>query len=201
MKTYSAYWCSVLKTGLWPQLIDQPSIYIYRDDKQPSDYNRICYESLKYSIKEYVLSLTLVTLSLICACIGPTYAFLQDGTFVTLYELRIPFLENDPTTEFILNLAWQGLISLMAALAIGLIESGLALINNTIDVSSHLNVLSFAKLSERLESDDISIQEYQWELKQIYLNILHWDKYWLYFPFLFSLSKLLAFDFQIISGI
>lgn len=176
MKTYSAYWCSVLKTGLWPQLINQPSECIYRDDKEPSDYNRICYESLKYSIKEYALSLTLVTLSLIAACIGPTYTFFQDGTFVTLYELRIPFLENDPITEFIISVLWQGTISVMAALAVGLIESGMALINNTINVSSELNVLSFSKLSKRLKSNDITNQELQWQLKQIYLNILHWDK-------------------------
>lgn len=54
---------------------------------------------------------------------------------MTLSELRIPFFENDPNPEFVISVIWQRPISVMAMLALGLIEAGMALINNAITVS------------------------------------------------------------------
>lgn len=178
MKTYSTYWCSVLKTSrLWPKLIYPPSKYIYRNDTEQTSYNRICWKGLNDTAKQYFICTTVILLTLFGSTVGPLYTYSKTGKITTLYELRIPFLENDPEMEFYFGFAWQGLVSCFGLLGLSLIESGMAVVNNSITVSSKLNVLSLHELSERLEANDITGRESLQKLKLIFKDIIYWDEY------------------------
>lgn len=158
-------------------LIYPPSKHMYRNDKQPTAHNRICWDGLYNSAKQYFLCTSFILLTLVGAAIGPIYTYSHGGKIVTLYELRIPFLGNDPNTEFFVSLAWQGLNSCFGILGIALIESGMSLINNTITVSSMLNSLSLHELSGQLESSNITKRKSQQSLKSIFMQIIYWDEY------------------------
>lgn len=162
-------------------LIYPPSTFIYRNDKQPTAHNRICWEGLNDTAKQYFLCTSVVLLTLVGATIGPIYTYSHGGKIVTLYELRIPFFANDPNTEFFVSFAWQGLNSCFGILGIALIESGMSLINNTITVSSMLNSLSLHELSGQLESSNISERKSKQSLKLIFMQIIYWDEYDLFF--------------------
>lgn len=62
-------------------------------------------------MKEYILTLGMLFGSFAIALIGPVHAYLQDGEIINLYQTRLPFLQNEPNTEFAINLIWQGFIS------------------------------------------------------------------------------------------
>lgn len=167
----------MLKTGrLWPLLIYPPSKFIYRNNKRPTVYNQICAQCLNQSAIQYFTSTTIVLLSLSGACVGPINKYLQDGTLSTLYELRIPFFGNNEHTEFVVSLIWQGMISVVGLLGLALIEAGLALVNNTTNVSSKLDVLSLHQLSEQIESKQISGKQSLEQLKLIFMKIMYWDE-------------------------
>lgn len=73
--------------------------------------------SLDNTLKSYI-----ITIKVIILLFSRVLTNFQDGTFVTLNEVRIPFLQEDPKTEFIINIIQQVYISsigISALLAIG----------------------------------------------------------------------------------
>lgn len=125
--------------------------YIYRDDRRPTDYNRICSESLDQSLKGYIITISLVILSFVGALLGPFCAYIQNGRMVTLYSVRLPFLQHHPNTELTINVSWETFMSLMGVVALFGMEVMFALVNDTITVSSQLCELELNELSEMLE--------------------------------------------------
>lgn len=161
---------------MWPDLIHAPVKYILRDCKLPTAYNRICSDCLNDSIKQYALTMTLVILSAWIAMIGPTYAYMTDGTITTMYNMRIPFIDQYPNAEFIANLIWETSISAIGFIALCLVECGHASVNNTVTLSSKLNILALNKLSNEMEMHKITGEQLHRKLKLVFLNIMHWDE-------------------------
>lgn len=142
----------------------------------PTAYNRICSDCLNDSIKQYALTISLVVLSAWIALIGPTYAYMTDGTIVTMYNMRIPFFDKHPNAEFIANLIWETSISAIGFIALCLIECGHSAVNNTVTVSSKLNILAINNLSNEMEMQEISREQSHQKLKFIFINIMYWDE-------------------------
>lgn len=150
--------------------------HIYRDDSQPTAYNRICSDSLERMLKLYVLKMSMIMLSFVAALIGPVYAYFDDGSLVTLYQIRIPFLHENPQQELMANFIWQGLISGLGGIGLIVIEGKIALIDATIAVSSKLSKLDLDELSDKLEVDEIWRQRSSGrQLTKIFMKIVHMD--------------------------
>lgn len=63
--------------------------HIYRDDSQPTAYNRICSDSLERMLKLYVLKMSMIMLSFVAALIGPVYILMMDlWLHYTRYEFH-----------------------------------------------------------------------------------------------------------------
>lgn len=78
----------------------------------------------------------MIILPFVGALIRPAHNNFQDGTFITLNKVRIPFLQEDTTTEFIINIIQQVYISSFGISALLTIGGMIALTNNTTAVRS-----------------------------------------------------------------
>lgn len=159
----------------WVPLLEMLGKYIVRDDKRPTAYNRICSECLDEMVESYIIKLAVIQVSFVLALAGPVYTYLQDGTLVTLYEVRIPFLQDDPQTEFIVNISWQTFNSSMVIPGLFLLEGATALVNATITMTSKLSVLELNELSDELETESIGMEEANQRVKNIIMKILHME--------------------------
>lgn len=148
-----------------------------QNDNAPSAYNRICSECMDQTLKTYIASVAVIMLSFAGSLIGPLFAYLQDGSLVTLYEVRIPFLEEHPRTEFIMNITWQNLFSVIVGIpGLFIVEGIIALITNAIIVSSKLTVNEFEDLSDELESCKITRDRCGCRLVNIFRQIIYMDE-------------------------
>lgn len=178
MKTYAASWSLVLKDRMkWVPLLETAAEKIYRPDKHPAAYNRICSECMDHTLKTFIKTITVVMLSFGIALIGPVYTYLQDGSTVTLYEVRIPFLLNHPEKEFIVNFIWQAYISTIGVAGLFIVEGLLAIVNNTITVTSKLTVQEFYELSDQMEAGTINGKESGRRLTKI---VMIWIWIWIW---------------------
>lgn len=113
-----------------------------------------------------------ICLSFVGAVIGPYYSFVRYGTLATLYSLKLPYFNQDPYTEFIINLVWQFLIGLIGVVSLFLVEVAITLTNDTITVSSELCLLELKELSDRQASKT----ELRRKMKKIYMRIAYIDE-------------------------
>lgn len=102
------------------------------------------------------------------------YDIIFNGSYATIYNLKIPYLHESPRTEFLINIAWETFINLMGICGILVIELSLAICINTITVSSKLSVLELTELSDELEKKSETIAK---QLKMIFMGVLHMDEY------------------------
>lgn len=152
LKIFTPYFTSLNKSNrpIWYKLVNVSGEYIYRDDLQPTAYNRICSEAITQSLKSYLIIMAVITLSFIVAALGPLHSFITDWSLFTLYEVRLPFVIR----IWSLLSMWFGNFSYPYWLVweCSLIEGVQCIINDTITVSSQVNSLEFAELSEVLEN-------------------------------------------------
>lgn len=162
-----------------------PGKYIYRNDGEPTDYNRICDENINQSIMGFIIRMTVIMLSFVGAVIGPFHSFVYDGTLFTLYSLKLPYFNRDPYTEFIINVVWQFLTSLVACVGVFVVEGSIMILNDAITVSSKLCCLELNELSEYLEVNYGPNAEIEssYRLKKIFMKIAYSDEYAYFFAF------------------
>lgn len=195
LKTYTIYWTLINKLRYkWNYLLNFSGNYIYRDDRQPTPYNRICNECLDQSIKNYIMIMSIEILSFIGAVLGPFYAFIQNGSRATMYSVRLPFLQDNPSTEFIINVCWEMFISSMGIVALFGMEMMFLLMNETITVSSKLCELELDELSDQLESNRATKKQSTQKLRMILMKIKFMDE-WDWFP-QFKLNRSSTFNIQ-----
>ncbi|XP_031627370.1 odorant receptor 67d-like [Contarinia nasturtii] len=116
-------------------------------------------------------------ISFIGAVIGPFYRYLDDGTLVTLYSLKLPYFHNDLHTEFMINAIGQTIVTIVGFFGLSLVEGVLTFINTTVTISSSLCQLEFEELSGCLENKSETIHKTREKLKNIYMKIAYFDEY------------------------
>ncbi|XP_031616517.1 odorant receptor 67d-like [Contarinia nasturtii] len=178
MNATYAYYLSILgdKMKEWFRLIIIPGKHIYRDNRQLTNYNRICEESLSFSIKAYIIKMMVIIISFVGATIGPFYRYLNDGTLVTFYALKLPYYHDDLNKEFMINAIWQFGITIFGGVALFFMEGILTLIDDTVTVSSKLSQLEFEELSDFLENESKTIQKSRKKLTDIFMKIAYFDE-------------------------
>lgn len=134
----------------WTKIMNLSGQYIYRDDAEPTIYNRICSKTIDESIKTVITIISLEGLSFVLANIGEFYSMLQ-GRKITLLSVRIPYLHQNPDTEFLINFCWELIGSIDGFVSFIAIEIAFMLVNDTITVSSRLCVADLNDISDQLE--------------------------------------------------
>lgn len=178
MKAYSGFLSTVTKTKYkWRKLLEFSGEFIYNDDRQCTPYNRICSENISESLKNLIVTITIIMLSFIIACLGPLFSYIKDGTVVTFYELRLPYLYQYPNVEYIINTIWQAAINILAVFAFFLAELIQTLVNDSISVTSKLSRLELNQLSIQLEEKDRNEATIGRKLTSIFMKMAYMDKY------------------------
>lgn len=161
----------------WNRLLNIPGKWIYRDDNKPTTYNQICTQSICETIKHYVLTIMVIMLASIGAVLGPFYSYIYEGTFATFYNLKLPYFNADPPTEFIINIIWETMISLLGIIALFVLEIVIAICNDTISVSSKLTQMELNDLSDKIEKERGAKSKELLQLRMILMRVAHIDEY------------------------
>ena len=138
---------------MWKYMLDFAGKYIYRDDDRATDYNYICFKSLDQSMKTYLIIVMIVISSFVGAVCGPWYKFITIGTKSTLYNLRLPFCEDNPNTEFVINTCWECFNSFIGSIGLFMMEAAFIIVSDTITVSSKLFAFELNELSKYIEME------------------------------------------------
>lgn len=112
--------------------------YVYRDQHDDIEYQRICSKAMNKSMKQFLMKMLMMTFGFTMALVGPTIAFASHGIKTTTVELAYPFVEENSWTEFALNILFQNYYATLGGLAYVGIEIVFVILSNTITISPHL---------------------------------------------------------------
>lgn len=87
---------------IWTKIMNISGKFIYRDDANPSLYNKICSDCIDQSIKTFIMIISSEGLSFVIANIEEFYSLLN-GQKITLMSLRLPYLNQYPDTEYLIT--------------------------------------------------------------------------------------------------
>lgn len=168
LKAYTIYFTTINKKRfMWKELLSLAGTHIYRDDNRATAYNYICSESLDQSMKTYLTIVIIVIASFTGAVCGPYYQFMTNGMRSTLYNLRLPFFEDNPNTEFLINMCWETFTSFIGAIGLFNMEASFTIVSDTITVSSKLCALELNELSKYMEMEQKNTIYGRWKLRLI----------------------------------
>lgn len=136
-----------------PRLMKTSGLHFYRDDRRPTEYNRICSEHIDCTLKSFVIKM-IVSFSL--ASIGPAMGYFQCHELITLYEMRLPYSHANPENEFMVNVLWQGSVGSFSFACVIVFE-GLT--------------------SNELETRQMASKMVNWRLKRLLVQIIYMDEY------------------------
>lgn len=108
---------------------------------------------LDESIKTVIIILACEGLSFVIANIGVFYSMFQ-GKKITLLNMRLPYFNQNPDIEFMINACWETIGSIDGLFSFVAIEIGFMLVNDTINVTSRLCEVDLDGISEQLEKQN-----------------------------------------------
>lgn len=151
--------------------------YIYPDKKDNSKFYQLCDQYGRKSIKMTILFINFVLLSTGQAMIGPMLEFMKTGQLITFLALKLPFIDEDNTLGFHLNLTIQTTITTFGTIGGMAIEIASCIINNTIMLCSEIISLDCTELATKLEHGDFSTAKTLTELRNVYTKYQDLDRY------------------------
>lgn len=177
LKAYILYYTVVTRINRkWNRLINVSGRLIYQDDHEPTTYNRICSNAFNESIKLFITIMTLEAISFVIATLGPFYSYIHYGEYVTIYSVRWPFLNQNPNLEYIVNMVWESIGSMIGICGLIAIEILFTIINNTITVSSMLCKHELDEISHHLEKNDSTEVKLRQKLLEILMKTNYMDE-------------------------
>lgn len=113
-------------------LVDFGGKYIYQNNHDDHQYNRICSKQLDEMMHNFLIKMGAIFVSFTFALINPTYEFFAYGKKTTTTECHWPGVESKSDQEYLLNIALQLLIGLHAFTLYFVIEVALSLFTNVV---------------------------------------------------------------------
>lgn len=89
------------------ELIEFGPRYIYRDNHENSEHNRICSEHMDLTMKRFITKMGSLFVSSMICLIGPVHAYFAYGVKTSTVEFHIPNCEPKSNTEFLINAGIQ----------------------------------------------------------------------------------------------
>lgn len=137
--------------------------YVYRDQHEDNEYQRICSEGMDQSMKHFLTKMFMMTIGFSMAILGPTIAFVRQGIKATTVELAYPFVEEDSWTEFVLNIFYQNYYAILGSLNYLGIEVVMAIFSNIVLITPHLIGHKLSQLIRNHATNHVSPTQLQYE--------------------------------------
>lgn len=148
-------------------LFDFGGKYIYHDNHDDTEYNRVCSAQLDLTIKNFLTKMGIIFAPFIVAVIGPVYAYFFKNMKVTTIEAHIPFCESQSNTEFFLNILWQIIVGTYGGQMYVGLEVFLSLYEDINALAPKLIKLDFDSAIQQYKEKKITDHELQWYFTKI----------------------------------
>lgn len=150
--------------------------YIYHDNHDNTSYNRICSAAMDSTIREFSIKMGIIYISMMCAFIGPTHAYIVNGIKTTWTSERIPFTEPNSDNEFMINIILQTIIFVHAIWAYFALEVACTLFANVVTVIPRLSTSKLAYTIQQYNDRKISQLELRPKLGNFVKSTCDTDK-------------------------
>lgn len=150
--------------------------YIYRDNHERTEYNRICSEQMDSTVKSYIIKMGAIWISFVVCIINPTYVYFAHGIKATTPELHWPFCEPESNAEFTANLLLQVAVAVHAIMMYFHSEVFLSLFANVVTIVPRLTKLDLTYAIQLWKSKSISKLELYERFRNVTLQSLDLDK-------------------------
>lgn len=156
--------------------------FIYLDNKNPTQYNRICEKNVIKMAEIVITVVIIIIISHILAVVGPIYAYIFQDLRVTPMATELPFIDNDSDTGFLINLGQQCIVGFYSLLGNITIEMFSYIINNVITIIPDLIQLNLIDISNEIEIKGICLSS-KIQLRNALVQIQDFDRYVFHFIF------------------
>ena len=150
--------------------------YIYRDNRDNTEYNRICSKQMDNTMRSFIIKMGAITVSFLFAVIGPLRAYIVYGIKTTTTDTRIPFCEPKSNAEFVVNFFIQSILASHGFFMYVGLEVLLSLFENVVNIAPQLVKNDLVNTIRLYEEKSLSEMEFRWRLKKIVLTCQDTDK-------------------------
>ena len=158
-------------------LIDYPGQYIYPNDRENTEYNRICSDNLDISGIKFFIKIFSMCFCGYTAGFSTVYAVLCKGIQTSTTSVHFPFVEPKSNEEFYLNYTLQWIIFFHACFLYIGIEITMNLFEDFARVSPKLIHLDLTKSIKMYERKEISEPQLRVAFKNVVVQSLDYDSY------------------------
>lgn len=159
------------------QIIIYCGRYIYRDDFENTEYNKICSDFMDFSMRNFLMRMIIIALSIVAMNIGATHAFLFKGIKTTVIDVKIPYTEEESYEEFFGNIVihmWMGIYGGLSLLAL---EVGMEVFIGIVAIAPKLVASEFRKLEKEIANNRLNKLQAKLTFQNIIQQIMDIDEY------------------------
>lgn len=95
---------------MFKSLVDFGGRYIYPNNKEDNEYNKICMHQINETVKSFGIKMVMMYLSLLGSMMGPLYGYYVHGSKTTMTNVKIPYTAQYSNGEFTGNLILTSII-------------------------------------------------------------------------------------------
>lgn len=141
---------------------------IYNDPKCMSTYYGHCSREITKTWKNYIIDLLVLYSSTGCAMVGPMYVYIKYNQRTTLFQLRLPYVDEESMMEFTLNGIMQAIAGFIAIIGNFGIEGNNMLFINSLNITSQISKTQYTDFSGKLRMNRMSNVEMRIRLIQMF---------------------------------
>lgn len=164
------------RRGLYHSLSMYSGLYVYPNDNENTEYNRICSEKMDICAINCFKKLALMLTGGLTCAISTVWASFYVGNRTTTTAVKFPYIDEDTEANFIWNSCLQWTIYAHAGLFYAGIEIPLTLFENFAQVSPELIHLEFKETIEMYETQEFSESQRYMAFRNIVLLTLDFEK-------------------------
>lgn len=157
-------------------VIDFAGRYIYHNNHENTEYNRICSTAMDSTIREFAIKMGIIYISMVGAFIGPTHAYIVYGIKTSWTSERIPFTAPNSDEEFMINILLQTIIFVHAIWAYFALEVACTLFANVVNVAPRLSTNDLALAIQQYEDKKDSQLELRCKMRNFVKSTCDTDK-------------------------
>lgn len=157
-------------------LVKFPAQFIYCNDHEKTAYNSICSNEMDRTIKSLLIEVILMSIGGVSAYSGAVYSSFVLGVKTTTTETKIPFVNENSTSEYYLNLLLQSTIFCHALFIYFGIEIMMLIFENVAAISPKLIQYELERLREMNQDKQLSKAQLRLTFKNIIVQSLDFDR-------------------------
>lgn len=178
LQSFTAYlMCTLSKRKQLIHLMKFAGDFIFLNSKLPTAYNRICSQNLDRTLKRFVITISIVTLSAGIAMLGPLIAYVTGGDRATVLGIKLPFFGEGSDLEFIFVNVLQLVTGTLGIIGNTSIESCSALLISLNKISVSICELDLNNLTLQIKKERKTSIQSKILLRNILMRIQDVDKY------------------------